>query len=445
MAHLAPAHAASMGEAPPNNEAQSPPASLFERQTLTGDWGGLRTQMQDQGIKFGLQEQSELWGNLTGGIRRGATYDGLTTGTLRVDLEKLVGLPGTSFFASAYQIHGRGPSQHLVGNLQLVSNLEATPGTKLYDLWLETAFMGGRLNLRLGQEGANDEFMVTQYGALFINSSFGFPAVTASDLPSGGPNYPLATPFIRLRYDTGGGISLATALFNGDPAPLGPGDPQRRDASGTAFRLNGHALGIAELAFTPPAMLLKGTYKFGAWFHSARFTDPYLDTAGLPLASAASTGVPLQHDHNYGFYAVADQMVWHRGKDADQGIGLFMEIMGAPGDRNGTNLSIEAGLNWNAPFPERENDLAGLAIAWQGISPASRAYSRDLSAQAGTAVYARGETVIEATYLYQIAPWWALQPDAQVVVNPGANIPSVLSTKPLKDAVTLGLRTAITF
>ena len=48
---------------------------------------------------------------------------------------------------------------------------------------------------RVGQEGANDEFMISQYGALFVNASFGFPGMAAGALPSGGANYPLATPF----------------------------------------------------------------------------------------------------------------------------------------------------------------------------------------------------------------------------------------------------------
>jgi porin len=53
--------------------------------------------------------------------------------------------------------------------------------------------------------------------------------------------------------------------------------------------------------------------------------------------------------------------------------------------------------------------------------------------------------VVEATYLYQIAPWWTLQPDLQVVINPGANIPSAVSSRPLKDAVIGGLHVIITF
>ena len=171
------------------------PKSFWERDTLTGNWNGLRETLEAAGVAFGLQEQSEVWGILTGGLRRGAVYDGLTTGSITLDLGKLMDWTGATFFVDAYQIHGHGPTANLVGNMQIVSNIEATRDTKLYQLWLEQHLLGGRLTIRIGQEGANDQMMITQYSALFLNSSFGFPGLPAADLPSGGPNYPMATPF----------------------------------------------------------------------------------------------------------------------------------------------------------------------------------------------------------------------------------------------------------
>jgi porin len=53
--------------------------------------------------------------------------------------------------------------------------------------------------------------------------------------------------------------------------------------------------------------------------------------------------------------------------------------------------------------------------------------------------------VVEVTYLYQVAQWWALQPDLQFVVNPGAGIPSTYSNKLLKNAVMAGVRATVTF
>ena len=114
--------------------------------------------------------------------------------------------------------------------------------------------------------------MITQYGALFLNSSFGFPGLAAADLPSGGPNYPLAAPFVRAEFHATDSVTLVGAVFNGDPAPEGTGDPQLRDAGGTAFRLNDHVFAVGELWYSinqgDHASGLPGTYKLGAWYHS---------------------------------------------------------------------------------------------------------------------------------------------------------------------------------
>ena len=46
--------------------------------------------------------------------------------------------------------------------------------------------------------------------------------------------------------------------------------------------------------------------------------------------------------------------------------------------------------------------------------------------------------VLEVTYQAQITKWLSMQPDLQFVVNPGGN-------QDLKNALVIGLRTAITF
>jgi porin len=433
-------------------DGQQPEAApgFWEQDNLTGTWDGLRTRLVDSGVTFGLQEQSEVWGNLMGGLRRGAVYDGLTTPSLLLDLNKLIGWSGATFFVNAFQIHGRGPSGNLVGNLQLVSNIEATRGTKLFDLWLEQNLLDARLNIRIGQEGANDEMMIVDDAALFLNSSFGYPALPDSDLPDGGPNYPLAAPFVRIKYRPSDAITLVGAAFNGDPAPPGSGDPQLRDAGGTAFRLNDHALLFAELWYTrnkeSDATGLPATYKVGAWYDSARFDDQLYAIDGLPLANPASGGVPRQHLHDFAVYGIVDQTVWRDHSNAAQSVALFLQVMGAPGDRNLSNLFVEAGINWKAPFAGRNSDMFGLAVSYEGISPVARRYSTDLVyfGELGTP-YATNETVVEATYLYQAAPWLALQPDAQYVVNPGAGIPTTPGGQQLKNAFVVGVRATITF
>ena len=426
------------------------PSGVSARDTLTGDWGGLRTNLEAAGVNFGLEEQSELWGNLAGGLRRGGVYDGLLTPNLTLDLEKLVGWQGAKFFVNAFQIHGRGPSANLVGNQQLLSNIEATRGTKLFDLWLEQTLVEGRLIIRIGQEGANDEMMITQYGAVFLNSSFGFPGLPAADLPSGGPNYPLATPFVRVAFHATDNVTMVGAVFNGDPAPPGIGDPQERDASGTAFRFNGHSLSFAELWYSANqgdnAVGLPAIYKLGAWYSSARFADQFYDINGLPLAAPGSSGIPRSHSGDFAIYGIVDQMIWRRSGTTDQGIGAFLQVMGSPGGYNVSNLFVEGGIAWKGPFAGHDKDIAAFGVSYLGISPAARRFAASVISLTGSgSSYSSNETVFEATYLYQATTWLSLQPDAQYVINPGAGIPTSESHTPLKNAFVLGVRAAIQF
>jgi porin len=427
-----------------------PSESIWQRDTLTGSWSGIRPRLEAAGVTLGLQEQDEVWWGISGGLRRGAAYDGLTTASVKLDLDKLVGWKDATFFVNAYQIHGNGPTKNLTGNIQLVSNIEATADTKLYQLWIEQALFDGRLSIRVGQGGVNDEMMISTNSALFLNSSFGLPGLSAVDLPSGGPSYPLATPFARIQVKPSDQVTMFAGIFNGDPAPPGTGDPQLRDKGGVAFRTNDHVLAAAELWYAineaPDATGLPGTYKIGAWVHSGHFADQLRDTNGVSLANPASNGLPADHSPNFAVYGIMDQTIWRNPASRKQSVAAFVHVIGAPAEFNLSQLSLAAGLNWIGPFASRENDILGVAVAYLGISPVRRRFGNDVLYFTGQgAPYLANETVLEATWQIALTPWWMLQPDLQLIVNPGAGMFSTGSTKLLKQAVIGGLRTMITF
>ena len=400
------------------------------------------------GIKLSLVEQSEVWANLLGGGKRGTSYNGLTTGALDVDLEKAVGWQRARFYASVVDIHGHGPGRSLVGSNQLVSNIEATPSVKLYELWLDQR-LPGRISIRLGQEQVNDEFMVSAHGSLFLNSSFGTPGLAAADWPSGGPSYPLASPFVRARWRASDQWSVAGAVYNADPAPPGVGDPQIRDRNGTAFRVDDHALIVGEIRYAadldaPDA--LQTNYKLGAWYHTGRFPDRRFDIAGASLADPTSSGIAKQHKGNLAIYGVVDEILCRREGTKDQGIGLFLRVQTAPSDRNLVDLSVDGGITWSGPFFDRPQDIAGIAFTYVGISRATRNFSRDLVAfgLSGSA-FASNETIIEASYKAVVTDWLTLQPDAQFVLNPNAGMPTAFGPRPLPNAFVIGVRATIKF
>src|ERR1700677_3796309 len=172
---------------------------IFKSPNLTGDWGGARPKLEDQGIQLGGDEIFETLGNLDGGAPQGATGEGRLELFANIDLAKAFGLSGLIFHANAYQIHGEGLTSHYLGNLITVSNIEAPPSTTLFDLWFQQSLFDDTVSLRVGQIAADDEFFVSQYAPLFISSTFGWPAIMGINLPSGGPAYPVARPGARVR------------------------------------------------------------------------------------------------------------------------------------------------------------------------------------------------------------------------------------------------------
>ena len=315
-----------------------------EEQAATGFWersnllGNLevRTALAERGLTLTLIENSEVFGNATGGVRRGVVYEGLTQMGAAIDMQKAFRIPGGTFNVSAYQIHGRGLSLNaLNNNLNTVSSIEALRGTLLFELWYEQQLFDKKLAIRVGQMAADQEFMVSQYATLFINHTFGWSTFPSANLPSGGNAFPLGTPGVRLKVVPRDDTTLLLAVFNGDPAGPGRGFPQTRDASGTAFRLSDGVFAIAEIQHQinggENATGLPGTYKAGVWYNSQNFADQRRNATGASLADPAGTAsIGRNRRGNYSLYAQGDQLVFRKPGTKDQGIGVLPPRDGRP-------------------------------------------------------------------------------------------------------------------
>ncbi|WP_241022071.1 carbohydrate porin, partial [Burkholderia sp. Ac-20353] len=430
-----------------------PPAadSLWTRDTLLGDIGGVRPWLGKYGVTFGLTESSELLANLRGGLDRGVAYHGLTTMTLGVDTDKAFGWKGGSFNVSALQIHGRQFSPNYLGTLNTASGIEAESTTRLWELWYQQALLDDRVDVKIGQQAIDQEFLTSTYSAAFINTMFGWPALPSYDLPNGGPAYPLSALGVRVRAKLTPSLTALAGVFDGDP--LG-NNPDNR--SGTNFNLHNGALFIGELQYainqegnaggtkTPGG--LPGAYKLGVWYHSGSFADQRDDTTGLSLANPDSSGVGRPHRGDYSVYAVADQMVWRAGPDSPRSLGVFARVMGAPGDRNLVSAAANVGVVLKAPVAGRDNDSAGLALTYIKVGRHVRSLDQDALAFGGGPYGVRSsETALEAMYNYQVAPWWQIQADAQYTFNAGAGQNPDNPRAPLRNTFVLGVRTNITF
>jgi porin len=391
---------------------------------------GLRARVADKGVTFNTQYIAEVWGNPVGGVTSGAVYTGLMNLQANVDLQRLLGWRGASFSTRWYWLSGQDISAEHVGNIFTVSNIAGFPTIRSNELWFQQNFMGDRISIRVGQLGADSEFDLSTHSIVFLNGTFSWSPYLSTNIPNGGPAYPMDTPGIRLSLTPANWLSYQGAVFQGNPFA------QNVNRYGFRWDLsasNGY-FSIHELNFRANQGLggngLPDTFKVGGWFDM------------VPDPNAKST-----EPWNYGVYLVADQMLY-RVVDSDfapvadnkgqqttaasptnKGLGIFTHVGFSPQTSSLISFYIDGGLTCKGPIPTRDNDVLGVAVAYGHVS-------NDPQDNAGRS-NPRFETVLEATYQIELTPWLSLQPDVQYVIHPsGTNI---------ANALVLGARTTLSF
>jgi porin len=420
--------------------------STVEERTL----GVLPNPYINRGIKFGLTTIDEVLANPAGGAKRGAIYEGRTSFAVDLDFEKLWGWSDTKAHANVFQIRGQGLSREYVGNFMLASGIEAVPTLRLYEAWLERTFMNEKVAVRLGQLAADTEFINSHYADVFTNSTFGWPAMLGIILPAGGPSPPLAVPGIRLKAKITDDLIAEAAIFDGNIAGPGAGDPQSRDLYGLNFRVSDPPLVIAELQYSYDQhenSKLPGTVKVGAWHHQGSFQDQRFDANNVSLANPASSGTPKTLHTDFGFYAVLDQSIYHFSKHRE--IGVFGRISTAPADRNLIDFYADGGLEFIEPIPGRRLDKFGIGFAYARLSPSAQNLDRDFETYRQTPGQIRdAEALVMASYEAEITKGWSLLPSFQYIMHPsgGYTDPTMPGRNlPLKNASVFGLRSTLKF
>ena len=431
--------------------AMRAPLDIWHRDTLTGDWSGVRSALSDKGVTFTLTYTADLQGNLQGGIRRGGVYDGVLQPQVDVDLDKLLGWNGASMRVSALQITGPSLSADYVGNLLNVSSINARPATRLYNAWLQQNAFDDLLSVRMGLMTADSEFFVSPTAGLFINTSFGWPGILVVDLPGGGPAYPLSAPGVRVKLQPTPEFSLMAAMFSGDPTGNdGANSLSTQQPSGTVISFNGGIFLMAEAGYAvnqdTDAKGLPASFKLGGWYHtSTRFGDQRFDTHGRSLADPLSDGMPLLHSGDWGLYGIVDATVYREPGTEDQGLSVFARMTGSPEDQNLISLYADGGLAYKGLLPGRDNDKVGVAVAYARISSRARDLDLDYRTFGNLSHPIRSaELALELSYQAQVTLWWTLQADVQFVANPSGGVQNA-DGGVRANALVLGLRSALTF
>jgi porin len=397
---------------------------------------GVRKALAQRGVEVGAAYYAEPFYNW-GGFDEGGEYQGVVELYMKADMHKLGLWKGLCFHADGYQIHGNSITAANIGSLMPVTSLEAADATRLFELWFEQHLFNDKMTVKVGQLAADAEFVISEGGGYFINGTWGWPSITAADLPSGGPAYPLATPGVRVAVAPNDKINLMVGVYNGDPAPQcnkAGGDPQRCNDHGLDFELDDPPLLMAEGAYTYNPDGLRGIIKIGGWNHFGEFADNRFDSGGALIAVTGNDGRPL--DHNWGLYGIIDQLIWRvPGSEDPQGVGLFARFIGAPEDRNLIDFYFDGGITFSGMIPGRPADAFAIGFAYTSISDDVSAFDVDL----GEPVARNYEALIEICYTFEVKPGWAIQPDFQYIFQPGGNVAGV------DDAIVVGARSSMAF
>ena len=321
---------------------------------ILGDVHGVRPVFERYGGPLDASETSEVLGNPTGGLRRGAIYEGLFSFAVGVDLDKLAGLKGTTADVSVFQVHGGpGLSAQDIGNFNVVSDLENKRDSGLYEAWIQQS-LGTAFDIRAGRMSVDEEFLIADSADVFMNGSFGWPTLPYKDLPNGGPIPSDAA--VRAHARLAPGWDALAGLYRGSQADT---HGAAGAASTSTVSADDGLLAIAELQYRTGRGEndLPGTYKVGGWYRDGAVTQ-----SGRGSSADLFESLPDIVRQNYSFYAVADHRLTRGAEGEDSGFSAFLRVMAAPSDRNVVTGFADGGLVYSGPFG-RPDDGVGIGFA----------------------------------------------------------------------------------
>lgn len=421
--------------------AQSLPAQRMERdpvaeqhgadapQTLTGEWGGLRTRLRDDGVNLSAGYVSESAWNAAGGERERVRETGQFSFGATIDTARLLGLAGGTIQATVTYRRGKdlGAAADL-GVLQQVQEVYGRGQTwRLTQLWYQQSFAGGHGDIKLGRLTQGEDFAA--FSCQLQNLSFcgSPPGNLAGDYWY---NWPISQWGLRGRIKSDRFYAMIGAYEV---------NPRNLDKVFTLGHLHG-ATGVLvpiEAGYTPQlgANGLPGAYRIGGWYNSADADDVGLDINHAPRAV---TGLaPLRHDSRYGFYAQLQQQLTGSvaesptGPKTKHGLVVFLNITQTDRNTTATDNQVAAGLSYTGLIPLRSKDELAFAIARTNVN------ARSLVGLTRTAARPEAEYAAELAYCIHAITWLTVRPNLQYVIDPGGY-------KQAKDVVVLGLKAAVT-
>lgn len=412
---------------------EAAPAGASSRYLL-GDWGGLRTRLEERGLAFEFGYGSQIAHNFSGGTDRLTRYADQWTFQLSADTAKLWGWKGGTLQATVTDRNGRnlGADAH-IGTSMLLQEIYGRGQTwHLTQFWLNQKLFDGRLQVKLGRLTVGEDF--ASFPCEFQNLTFcGSQPGNLSG--SDWVNWPTSQWAARIKYQATERTYVQLGFYQVNPRYIDDAYARRHGwkldnphgTTGTLVPL--------EFGWQPDIGGLPGSYKVGVWHNSSDAADLYLDAQRNPRGI---TGLaPLVHGGKHGAYLSFQQQV--SGTREGQGATVFLNV--AVADRRTATLDrqVALGVIYQGPFG-RAKDAIGLAVGATHGNARQADFVRENNARTGQSAVAGGgnEYAVELYYSWAPLPGVQLRPNLQYVRHPGG-------TAANRDAFVVGLKTVVSF
>jgi len=343
-------------------------------------------------VEYDAVLTADLLRNHQGGLEKGTRLMG------NLDLSAAwQGQGGWDGFAYVLADAGGGFSERYSGDAQVVSNIDAPKGVRLFEAWLRKTGDSERWSVTGGLINLNGIFDVQEAGALFLNASHGI----GPDYSQSGPSiFPFSTLGLVGEWHLNDDLRVRGGVFDGVA-----GDPSHQN-NFIGLRLDeddgAHWVVEAEQGFA------RGYVKLGAWGYSA--AAERLDGAGPSHA-------------NHGHYAQVKYDFYRPDPEGEQGVSGWIRWGQANRDLQAIDTYAGGGLVWTGPVG-RVDDAAGIAVA--------HAHFGDPFAES-VGIALKPEVTWELSYRYAIRDGLSLQPDLQYIQHPAGDPDT-------ENALVLGLR-----
>jgi porin len=188
--------------------AEEEKAPDWNAETLTGDWGGVRTSLYNKGIDLGFTHKSDILSNTSGGIKRGTAWMGYTEARASMDMEKLAGWNDTTAYIHFHSELGSKFNRDYVDSFVSVNNIEVGTNTAQFlHAWMQKNFFDDSLSVLAGLYAVDSEFYVNDTSGVFTQTPYGM----ANDLGQAGPPIYRVSFGVRLKYTRPAGFCAIRA------------------------------------------------------------------------------------------------------------------------------------------------------------------------------------------------------------------------------------------